>query len=282
MKEEWTPRKRVLAALKREPVDRIPYIEHLFDIRVALAIAGGPRRLTDDPELISLLEQAISEAGAFPGWALELLESDISRAVGRENITFWGAMAPFEGGQTYLLNPDQAHLGSSADGIIKTREDVKHIRFAPIDDAFVERAERFMERKGDLAACAMCWLGLDPVWHSMGFDDFAMALAADPGLVQYFLDRVTDWCAEAVDLLCHLGFDFIWAADDIAYKAAPFFSPGMYRDYLLPYTRKVAERITLPWIYHSDGNLLPILDDLLSQGMDAIHPLEPGSMDLIS
>jgi uroporphyrinogen-III decarboxylase len=42
----------------------------------------------------------------------------------------------------------------------------------------------------------------------------------------------------------------------------------------------VAEKITKPWIYHSDGNLLPIWKDLTSQGMNAIHPLEAGSMDL--
>jgi hypothetical protein len=50
---------------------------------------------------------------------------------------------------------------------------------------------------------------------------------------------------------------------------------------LLPHTRRVAEQITLPWIYHSDGNLLPIRDDLTSQGMKAIHPLEAGPMDLV-
>ena len=49
---------------------------------------------------------------------------------------------------------------------------------------------------------------------------------------------------------------------------------------LLPHTHKVAAKITKPWIYHSDGNLLPIWDDLTSQGMNAIHPLEAGSMDI--
>ena len=77
-----------------------------------------------------------------------------------------------------------------------------------------------------------------------------------------------------------MDFDFIWAADDIAYNSAPFFSPRSYRKLLLPHTMKVAEKITKPWIYHSDGNLLPIWDDLISQGMNAIHPLEAGSMDL--
>jgi len=36
----------------------------------------------------------------------------------------------------------------------------------------------------------------------------------------------------------------------------------------------------VPWIFHSDGNLLPVLDDLLALGMSGIHPIEPEAMDL--
>ncbi len=189
-------------------------------------------------------------------------------------------MTPFANGQTYLLDPEQAHLESSADGTVKTMRDIENLEFAPLGDEFVRSAETFLETKGDLAACAMLWLGIDPVWHSMGFEHFSISLLTEPKLVEAFMDRITDWLAEAAGLLCRAGFDFIWAADDIAYKSAPFFSPDHYRRHLLPYTRKVAANITLPWAYHSDGNLLPIFDDLISQGMNAVHPLEPGSMDL--
>jgi hypothetical protein len=208
------------------------------------------------------------------------LDIDISRLVGRDNVVYWGAFGPFAGGLSYLLDPAQAHLESSADGIIKTRDDVDEIEFQEIDDAYWEPARAFLARKGHFAACAMLWLGIDPVWHSMGFEHFCISLVSDPNLVERFMDRVTDHLARIAEGLCALDFDFIWAADDIAYRTLPFFSPRAYRAHLLPYTKRVAERITKPWIYHSDGNLLPILDDLLSQRMSAIHPLEPGSMDL--
>jgi uroporphyrinogen decarboxylase len=42
----------------------------------------------------------------------------------------------------------------------------------------------------------------------------------------------------------------------------------------------VAEKITLPWIIHSDGNILPFLDDLLSLGISGLHPVEKGAMDI--
>ena len=44
--------------------------------------------------------------------------------------------------------------------------------------------------------------------------------------------------------------------------------------------RRVAEQITKPWIFHSDGNLVSILDDLLELGMSGLHPIEPDAMDL--
>ena len=34
------------------------------------------------------------------------------------------------------------------------------------------------------------------------------------------------------------------------------------------------------WVYHSDGNLLPIMEDWLSVGQNGIHPVEPLAMDI--
>lgn len=274
MTDAMIPRDRVLAALRREPIDRIPYVEHLFDPRVAVQIAGGADKLTGNPSAIAAMSSPLPSAEAL------YLDMDISRLVGRANVSYWGAFGPFAGGQSYLLDPSQAHLQSSADGLIKTREDVDRIEFPEIDDAYWEPARAFVDNKSDFAACAMLWLGIDPVWHSMGFEHFAISLVSDPALVERFMDRITEHLAKLAEGLCALDFDFIWAADDIAYRTLPFFSPRAYRKHLLPYTMRVAEQITKPWIYHSDGNLLPILDDMLSQGMNAIHPLEPGSMDL--
>ncbi|MFH1928538.1 MAG: uroporphyrinogen decarboxylase family protein [Chloroflexota bacterium] len=271
-----TPRQRVLAALHRQPVDRIPYCEHLFDVHVAAEIAGGIERLTDNQQAIQMFRDDDPRTQSRAGF---LIEPDISRVVRRDNITYWGALHPFPGPELYLLHPDQGHLGHSADGILKTRDDLAKMVFRELDDQFWAPARAFVENKGDFAACAMVFLGVDPAWHSMGFEHFATSLALDPALVETTLERLTDWLAEVAEGLCALDFDFIWAADDIAYNTAPMFSPRMYRDVLLPHTRKVAENITKPWIFHSDGNLVPILDDLLTQGMNALHPLEPGAMD---
>ena len=272
-----TPRDRVIAALERKPHDRVPYIEHLFDPRVAIDIAGGLENLVGDDAVLKNFQDLNTDFTNVVN--LADLEPDISRVAHRDNVTYWGAFNPFPD-NSYVLNPDQKERGFNADGLLKTKGDVKHMNFRTIDDEFWEPAYRFAERKGDYAANAMLWLGIDPTWHSMGFEHFAISLAVEPDLVSEFLSRISEWCAEVAEGLCKVGFDFIWAADDIAYNTAPMFSPDQYRDVLLPHTSRVARHISIPWAYHSDGNLLPILDDMLTQGMNAIHPLEPGSMDL--
>jgi uroporphyrinogen decarboxylase len=68
--------------------------------------------------------------------------------------------------------------------------------------------------------------------------------------------------------------------DDMAFKTAPLFSPQVFREVIQPRYRRVAPKIAIPWVVHSDGNLLPILDDLLSLGIAGLHPIEKGAMDI--
>ena len=279
-KREMTIRERSVAAIRHKPVDRIPFFDIGVDPDVAKAVAEIQGRLFGNVKMDDLLESG-DPIENVKGQAL--LECEISRTLWRHNINFFGCSHPFateEGALDYLLDPAQKHLEFSADGQIKNMPDVEEVRYVKHDSVFWDRAKAFVEHKGEFAAGAMLWLGIDPVWHSMGFETFSISLLETPEVVERFMDRVTDWLAETARGLCEIGFDFVWARDDIAYKTQPFFSPKLYREHLLGYTRKVSEQISLPWIYHSDGNLVPIIDDLLSQGMDALHPLEPGAMDL--
>ena len=78
-----------------------------------------------------------------------------------------------------------------------------------------------------------------------------------------------------------LGFDFMIMPEDLAWKQGPMFSPRIIRELFLPRMRRVADKIKIPWVYHSDGNLMPILDDLLGLGMNGIANLEPNARDIV-
>ena len=61
------------------------------------------------------------------------------------------------------------------------------------------------------------------------------------------------------------------------------FSSEIMREHLFPWYRRVgdvATRYDLPYLFHSDGDLRPIKEDLIDCGFNAIHPIEPKGMDI--
>ncbi len=251
-----TPRARFLCALKGGAPDRVPYFEYAIHRSVALAAFG---RCPEDP-------------------------LEFNRMVGRADLEVWRKPPVFA---RYVRTPDgRTHL---AEGLIRTRRDCRKLfklpnplrwaggREAPtaLDDAAARVAG-----KGEFALGLVVSLSADPTLLSMGFDGLSYALADDPGLVGELLDRYADWVVAVLEAYQKLGFDFVLCGDDLAHKTAPFMSPGVFRDIFLPRMKRVADAIRLPWILHCDGNLRLIWADLLSLGMNALHPIEPEAMDI--
>jgi uroporphyrinogen decarboxylase len=79
------------------------------------------------------------------------------------------------------------------------------------------------------------------------------------------------------------GVGALWLADDLAYTSGTLISPDLLRKHLFPWYRKIAEiaqGANLPLLFHSDGNLLSIMDDLVDIGIDGLQPIEPKAMDI--
>jgi uroporphyrinogen decarboxylase len=114
----------------------------------------------------------------------------------------------------------------------------------------------------------------------MGLDVFSIMLFEDPDLVKEIHRRFSEWSVAVVEHLNRMDFDFYWAFDDIADTKAPWVSPDMYEEFLRPYQQMVAGAMRKPWIYHSDGNLFPVLDNVVARGMSAVHPVQPSAMDI--
>ena len=113
----------------------------------------------------------------------------------------------------------------------------------------------------------------------MGFLNMSENLLDDPGFVEEVLDRYTAYTSALVDIYNKIPeIDFFWIGDDLAYKSGPFFSPAMLRRHIFPHIQKVISKIAKPWIFHSDGDLTLVVDDILKWGPSAIHPIE-GSLD---
>lgn len=134
----------------------------------------------------------------------------------------------------------------------------------------------------DLSLFVAHVLCFDPVVMDMGLENFTVALYEDRDLIHDFFKRYTWYYSALDDFYSGLPeIDFIWIGEDIAFKTGTFIRPELFRELVLPYFKEITNHIEKPWVYHSDGNINEVLPDLLNLGMNAIHPIEPGAMDIL-
>ena len=144
-----------------------------------------------------------------------------------------------------------------------------------------ERVEHWLKLYSeDYATFARLDLGSGAVIQSMGLENFSYALADNPNLIHKIHEKFSEWAIRTIAHLNKSSFDFLWIMDDLAWNKGPFMSPKVFREYFLPHMKGVATTIEKPWVFHSDGNISPILEDLIELEMDALHPIQPDVMDI--
>lgn len=256
-------RERVLAALRRESPDRIPHCELGIDRALAQPLMGwGPP--IDQAASLEVQPYTVEEAKA------------LSAFLGLDNI-YYVLRAPIYAQKV----PGQDGRLFYGAGMIHSEADLALLQLPdPNDEALYEGAAAFAAQKGDFAAWFVTRAGIFPTMLSMGTETFSIALFENRRLVETILDTYVDWTCAVADRACKLGFDVFVTTDDMAFKTSTYFSPKMFRELVLPRYHRLARHVTLPWVLHSDGNMLPFLDDLVNVGIAGFHPVENGAMDI--
>lgn len=252
-----------MAALRREEPDRVPYCELGVDRALARQLLRWAEERTQRTNL---------EANAY-----ELPEAlAVADRLGLDNLTYV-LRAPVYVAKVEGID-GRLFYGQ---GLLRTREDLERMELPdPTDDALWAEAVAFARGKGDRSLWFVTRMGIFPTMLSMGYEGFSTALYDDRALVEGILDRYVDWSCQIADRACRIGYDVYVTTDDMAFNTAPFFSPQVFRELVMPRYQRLCEHVTLPWVIHSDGNLRPFLDDLLTLGIAGIHPNEKGAMDI--
>lgn len=88
---------------------------------------------------------------------------------------------------------------------------------------------------------------------------------------------------ESVAALLKNGVNAVVIADDIAYQRSTYASPQVMRQRLLPLYSRMVEAIHGGGAYalfHSDGNIVALIPDLVACGFDGLAGCEPECLDL--
>ena len=125
----------------------------------------------------------------------------------------------------------------------------------------------------------------EPAWAIRGYEQFLMDIAGQPAWAECLLERLMEQNMIRAEAYARAGADLIITGDDVASQENLMFSPDCWRKLMLARWRKVWGRIKeinpdcIIW-YHSDGNIIAIIGDLIEAGVDILNPLQPECLDV--
>jgi uroporphyrinogen decarboxylase len=115
-------------------------------------------------------------------------------------------------------------------------------------------------------------------------EQLLMDMMAEKDFVNAFLDDLMRWIDVAGSKMVSLGVDIIWIGDDFGTQDRMLVSPDLFREFFKPryaslFSKWKAMNPRVKIAFHSDGNIYPILADLVEIGLDILNPVQPKSMD---
>jgi uroporphyrinogen decarboxylase len=124
----------------------------------------------------------------------------------------------------------------------------------------------------------------ETAWALRGLEALLMDMLADPDLADAILDIPFRYHLEAAKRLARLGVDMIWTGDDVGAQNAMLISPETWRRFFKPRMAAFISQVKsirpgIKIAYHSDGNIEPIIPELIEIGLDVLNPIQPASMD---
>ncbi len=124
-------------------------------------------------------------------------------------------------------------------------------------------------------------------WAIEGIGDwteFAVTLTERPEEILRAAGQKTEVALQTFDRLIDAGADFLHIVNDVAFNAGPFISPRQFSEFITPQLKRQVDHIksqnVIPFV-HTDGNIMPILDDYLSLGAACFQSVDPmAGMDI--
>jgi hypothetical protein len=148
--------------------------------------------------------------------------------------------------------------------------------------------EDFLTKKSWLGSTLLMHTGspaqLDTCYMMLGFELFSYMLADDPGLLIEWFDELMKHEIERVNRCADYELSPLACVFcDIASKRSLLFSPEFLRQEYFPRLKLLIDawhNHGIKVIYHSEGDITPVLQDIVDAGADGINPLEPDILDI--
>jgi len=250
---------RVHAALKLKQPDRVPVMEFLVDEKIAAAAVPGCIDVADCMDRLGL------DAAGCGALFKRVRENSDGTFVDEWGVTY-------KGGPEAIAHPLKGVIHSMDDARAYTAPDPNvPWRLGKLPDIVErykgKRAITFHHR------AAFMWSAF-----LMDIEELLINMLVDKDIVEIVFDKVLDANMAVVRNAIRAGAEVIVLGDDYASNAGPMMSPQIFGEMILPRLKKMINMIHEEGAFcikHTDGNIYPILDMIISAQPDGLNPIEP-------
>ncbi len=268
-------KERVLVSVEHEEPDFVPLTDHIYMQKSLEGILGERGVRTNTPEKYVKVHHilGLDLICAFPGRLADTTVQSCDASTGvmvreGESVDEWG-----------IKQKDIDGMGWYLEGAIKSPEDAD--RFDVPDPYLPWRVETVREivklAKDELAIAGIVSGPFTRGLLLFGFTNYMRALYVAPNAVQRVTEKVTRFEIELGKVIIDMGVDIVWIPDDLGMKDGPFLSPQSFRKRVFPCMKKMVETFKkrgVRVLLHCDGQIMPLMDDIVQMGFDGVHPIE--------
>lgn len=293
-----TPRERVLATLAHETPDRVPIVLGPTNatgikmgtyrrLKARIGVEAPDEYLYEWPELgTAKLDEATYRRlrsdvrGVLDHFPAAVRERNARREPASPMIDDWGSGQVYAGPETWF--PGVHPLADAFEA-----KDLEAYPWPDMTDPTrfegVRAEAQRLRDENEHASIGCPWLAFpfERATAMQGTETFLANMAAEPEFAQALLWKTQSLCKALMDgFLGECGdlLDIVKIGDDLGSQVGLLMSPAMYRRMLKPVHADliafIRERTTAAVMFHTDGDVYDLLDDLVEIGVDVLNPVQ--------
>lgn len=297
-------RERVIGAIERTKIDRVPRHEAYWEDTIELYHDSGMPSFEGYPEIeIEGQKKKIGDpVHSYFNSDIDMLYMDVSMRLPSRVVSDDGEFIVIEDRSGYTAKKFKGKASSMdfMDHFTKNREiwnDNKHrFIFDPKDTSRIDNESYYLRLKPYLSwdgtkklfdeyrarekyIAVFCYGPYEATWRHRGYAESLMDLAMEPEWMSEMFEAVTTLMIDTLKHAISVGVkpDAFWLAEDMGGTHATLFSRDMYRELIWPQHKRLGDFLHengIHFMMHSCGKIEPLLPDLIDAGLDVIQALQ--------